>query len=115
MATAVQLRDLGAAMRERGDLVYVLTVSERATPHVVRAEIRWDDQQLIAVVGTRTAGHARARPELSLLFPARHRDDYSLIVDAMATAVGGAGSAELALTPTRGVLHRPGPAPDPTT
>jgi len=115
MATAVELRDLGTAMRERGGLAYVLSVTDRATPHVVQAEIRWDGQQLIAVVGARTAEHARCRSQLSLLFPARNPEDYSLIVDAVATAITETGSFELALSPARAVLHRPGPPPDPAS
>jgi hypothetical protein len=115
MATSVSSGELEAVMRERGTTAYVVTVTDRATPHVVQAEIRWSGAELVAVVGAHTAEHARRQPHLSLLYPARHRDDYSLIVDAVATAVTGDESFHLTLSPTRAVLHRPGPPPDPTT
>lgn len=114
-STPLDLRTLEAALRDRGSAAYVLTVSDQGTPHVVQAAILVDGGSLLAHVGERTTRHARSRPHVSLLYPARGADDYSLIVDAVATVVGNPGDHRLALSPTRAILHRPGPPPDPTS
>jgi hypothetical protein len=108
----VPLRNLGGAVAERG-AAFVLTVSDRGTPHVVHAEVIRSGGALIAVVGAGTAHNASDRPQVSLLYPCRRPDDYSLIVDAVATVAATADGFRLHLTPTRAVLHRSAPAPDP--
>src|SRR5215470_3162084 len=115
MSDTVVVRNLTAAIRDRGSAAYILTVSDRGTPHVIQGDVRGEGDQLVAQVGERTAQHARVRPEVSLLYPFRGADDYSLIVDATATVTGGPGEHRLILAPTRAVLHRPGPAPDPAS
>ena len=107
--------DLDTALRERGPAAYVLTVNERGTPHVVPAQVTSDAGGVTVGVGAHTADNARRRPHVSVLFPSRTPLDYSLIVDAVATVETTADGARLRLQPTRAVLHRPGPAPDPTT
>jgi len=114
MSIPVALRDLDAARRERGPTAYVLTVNESGGPHVVNAEVLDVDGGVMARVGERTAGNARSRSLVSLLYPIRHSDDYSLIVDAVATVVTTPDGIWLRLAPTRAVLHRPALAPDPT-
>jgi hypothetical protein len=64
-------------------------------------------------VGNTTAANAKARPEISLLFPVRTHGDYSFFVDGRAVVESGDGVHRLVLTPTRAVFHRHGPAPDP--
>jgi hypothetical protein len=59
-------------------------------------------------VGSRTLANARARPRVTLLWPPRDRDGYSLIVDALVT---DAADSAVRLRPTRAVLHRPAVAP----
>ncbi len=113
MSVPVALRNLDAAVADRGTAGYVLTVSDRGTPHVVHAEIIRGDEGLIAVVGEGTAHNASGRPHVSLLFPSRGPDDYSLIVDAVATVAASLDGFRLRLAPTRAVLHRSAPAPDP--
>ena len=115
MSIPVALRALEDAVRERGSAAYVLTVSEHGTPHVVHSEVTWSGNALVTLVGEHTARHARRRPQVSLLYPSRHPDDYSLIVDAVATVVTTSTGARLLFVPTRAVLHRPAPAPDPAT
>ncbi len=109
------VRNLEDAMRDRGFAAYVLTVSDRGTPHVVRTEVVADGDALLVRVGESTARHARGQPQVSLLYPARDADDYSLIVDAVATVVGAPGDHRLSLVPTRAVLHRSAAAPDPAS
>ena len=114
MSTLLPLHDLASALGARGTGAYVLTVSEQGTPHVVDAEITRDGDRLLAVVGARTAENARRQPRVSLLYaPARH-GDYNLIVDAVATVESTAAGPRLSMAPTRAVLHRSGPAPDPS-
>ena len=114
MTIRVELRRLESVARERGTAAYVLTVNDAGAPHVVHAEIVVDAARLIAVVGARTADNARRRPRVSLLYPARDAANYSLIVDGLATIDATADGTRLLVSPTRAVLHRPAPAPDPS-
>jgi len=107
------LTRLEAAVKERGGGAYVMTVSAAGRPHVTYAPVRWEGDQLVAEVGTQTARNAQAKPIVTLLFPVRGADDYSLIIDASAT--GKPGGLQLVLTPTRAVLHRPGAPSDPAS
>jgi hypothetical protein len=107
--------DLEAIVSERGGHAYVVTVSDQGTPHAVWVPVRWEGGGPVAEVGATTARNAAARPGISLLFPVRADSDYSLIVDGTAAVESGAGSPRVRLTPTKIVLHRPGPSPDPTS
>ena len=109
------LHRLGEAVAERGPGAYVLTVSSDGRPHAVYLNVVWNDGRLIAEVGQSTAANAKARPEISMLFPVRAVGDYSFFVDGRATVESGGGVNRLVLTPTRAVFHRHGPAPDPNS
>lgn len=115
MSVSVPLADLRAAVAERGHAAYLLTVGDDARPHAVHTPVGWDGDVLTAAVGARSGANAAARPAVSLLFPVRAADDYSLIVDGTATLVDRADGRTLAITPTRAVLHRPAAAPDPAS
>ena len=106
------LHRLGKAVAERGPGAYVLTVSNDGRPHAVYLNVAWSDGRLVAEVGHTTAANAKARPEISLLFPVRIAGDYSFFVDGRASVEFGDGVHRLVLTPTRAVFHRHGPAPD---
>jgi hypothetical protein len=107
-----QIRDVVA---ERGSGAYVLTVSPDGRPHAVYLDVRWQDGQLVADVGGSTARNAKARPDVSLLFPVRHAGDYSFFVDGRATVESSGDINRMTVTPTRAVFHRHGPAPDPAS
>ena len=107
------LSRLEAAVKERGSGAYVMTVSAEGRPHVTYAPVRWEGDGLAAEVGASTASNAQAKPLVTLLFPVRSADDYSLIVDGSAAV--DPGRQRLFLTPTRAVLHRPGSPSDPTS
>jgi hypothetical protein len=113
MSIPVTVRDLATAIREREASAYIVTVSDTGTPHVVPAGITQGDDGLIADVGERTAHNARGRPHVSLLYAACRPDDYSLIVDAVASV--DAAGLRLTLRPTRAVLHRLAGVPYPAT
>jgi hypothetical protein len=113
----VPLEQLRAALVERGESAYLLTVGDDGKPHAVHVHVGWHDGALAAAVGKRSAANASARPAaVSLLYPVRTPDDYTLIVDGTA-AVGRIGDEQqrLLVTPTRAVLHRPAAVPDPAS
>jgi hypothetical protein len=116
VSVPVPLERLRAALEERGDGAYLLTVADDGRPHAVHVAVRWHDDALAAEVGQRSAANAVARPTaVSLLYAVRAADDYSLIIDGTA-AIEPAGDGHcLLLTPTRAVLHRPATVPDPAS
>jgi hypothetical protein len=109
------LHRLREAVAERGPGAYVLTVAGDGRPHAVYLNVAWSDGRLVVDVGNTTASNAKARPDISLLFPVRAAGDYSFFVDGRATIEAGDGAQRLVLTPTRAVFHRHGPAPDPSS
>jgi hypothetical protein len=111
----VAMDRLQKAVGGRGAGAYVLTVSDDGYPHSVHQDVRWDAGALVCEVGARTAANAGARPRVSLLFPVRHEGDHSLIVDGVATVEPGERGSRLRVSPTRAVLHRAGPPPDPAS
>lgn len=111
MSIPVSLERLRAAVAERGAAAYVLTVSEDGSPHAVHAPVAWDGDVLVADVGRRSGANATARPRVSLLYPLRSAEDYSLIVDGTAVVVSAEAGQRLLVTPTRAVLHRAASAP----
>jgi hypothetical protein len=114
MSVPVPLEKLRAALAERGDGAYLLTVSDDAAPHAVHVRVAWDGEALAVDVGRRSAANAAARPRVSLLYAVRTEGDYSVIVDGTATAVPGAAEPRLRITPSRAVMHRAAAAPDPS-
>jgi hypothetical protein len=110
MSVPVPLERLRAAIEERGNAAYLLTVSDDAGPHAVHCAFAWDGDRLVADVGRRTAANATARSTVSLLYPVRTAGDYSLIVDGTATV----DERRVAVTPTKAVLHRAAVTPDPS-
>jgi hypothetical protein len=85
---------LRVALEERGPAAYVLTVSDDGRPHAVHGAVRWVDGRIVVEVGPRRR-----------LQPDRRRDRGTV-------ATTGDGH-RLVITPTKAVLHRPAPAPDP--
>jgi hypothetical protein len=114
MSIPVPLDRLRAALEERGRSAYLLTVSDDGRPHVIHGSVRWEGDALTTDVGRRSAANAATRPSVSLLYPVRSDGDYSLIVDGSAVVVREDGQ-RLLITPTKAVLHRPAPAPDPSS
>ena len=111
MSIPVPMERLRAAIEERPQGAYVLTVSDDGRPHAVHGAVRWEGDVLAAEVGRRSAANATARPSVSLLYPLRAEGDYSLIVDGTAQVASGNRGHRLLVTPTSAVLHRPASAP----
>jgi hypothetical protein len=113
MSIPVPLERLRGAIAERAQSAYLLTVSDDGRAHAVHVPVHWEDDVLAARVGKRSAANAAARPGVSLLYPLRSPDDYSLIVDGTGIVAGSDGEQRVLVTPTRAVLHRPAAVPRP--
>jgi hypothetical protein len=111
MSIPVELDRLKDETDRYGHLAYLLTAGDDGRPHAVATAVAWDGDRLVATPGNRTRHNAGERPLVSLLWPPAERDGYTLIVDATAEVADRPGGAEVILTPTRGVLHRPGAIP----
>src|SRR5215468_10832361 len=106
MSVPVDVNELGAHVAERGNLAYLLTGSDDGRPHAVSVRVTRDSDRFDCGAGNRTAANVKARPLVSLLWPARNDDDYSLIVDGEAKVQTVDGETRLLITATRAVLHR---------
>jgi len=115
MSIPVPLDGLRAAIAERGHAAYLLTVTPDARPHAVHTPVRWEGDLLTADVGKRTAANAVHQPAVSLLFPVRAADDYSLIVDGTAVVDEQPEGHRLRITPSKAILHRPAATPNPAS
>jgi hypothetical protein len=112
MSIRGDLDELRDAIAATDRAPYLVTVSEDGRPHTVAVRPRWDGELLVFAVGKSTVANADARPHVTVLWPPREADGYSLIVDAdVEQAVRAEGDAEhtVALRPTRATLHRPAP------
>lgn len=105
--------DLEAILRERGGHAYLITVTEQGGPHAIYVPVHREQDRFVAEAGAKTAAYAAARPQVSLLYPVRAAGDYSLIVDGMASVEAAVAGPRVRVSPTRIVLHRAEPGPDP--
>ena len=105
MSIAVAIDRLGDEMARFGESAFVLTTSDDGRPHISHVAVIHHDGLLRCTVGGRSAGNARERAQIAVLWPPAETDGFSLIVDADAVVDG----SELRLTPTKAVLHRPAP------
>lgn len=109
MSIPVELNNLADAVA-RYRFAYLLTSSESGAPRAVAVTPVLEDGILgLRGLGRRTQANAKARPEVGLVWPPESADDYSLIVDGTATVADDA----MQIRPTRAVLHRPAPSPNP--
>ena len=115
MSIPVDLAELGKAVAER-DFAYLVTISADGAAHLVAVRpVVVADRVRVTGLGRSTVSNAAARPIVTLAWPPRDPDGYSLIVDGRAETdgvVGEAGGA-VAIRPSRAVLHRPAPSPAP--
>jgi hypothetical protein len=114
MSIAVSLDGLRDAVAGFDRAPYLLTVSDDGRPHAVAVPVSWRDDDLVAVVGRRSATNAATRPLVSLVFAAPDASGFSLIVDTTVAfpPLPADGGSELVLRPTSAVLHRPARADD---
>jgi hypothetical protein len=111
VSVEVTLDRLREECERRGSHAFVLTVSDGGRPHVTATTVRWEADELVVSVGSRTARNATERPDVALLWPVADADGFSLIVDGSSGA-SPEGGGRLAIRPTKAVLHRSRPGPD---
>jgi hypothetical protein len=113
VSVSVPLDRLRTAIAETDRAPYLLTTADDGRPHSVAVDFAWRDDTLVLPVGNRTLVNARARPNISLLWPPKEPDGYSLIVDAIVMETMGSGNGDNAVCvrPTTAVLHRPATGP----
>lgn len=115
MSIPVPLDGLRAAIAERPPAAYLLTVADDGRPHAVHVAIAWDGDRIAASVGKRTAANVAARPDaVSLIFPVRTPDDYSLLLDGRGAVDDAGDGRRVLIAPAKAVLHRAAATPDPT-
>jgi hypothetical protein len=105
-ATSREGVDIGALRDRVGEFPaapYLVTASPDGRPHVVSVTARMDDRRLVVPAGSTTGNNMAANPTATLLWPAPDGGDYCLIVDG---AVESLDDGEVAINPTRAVLHR---------
>lgn len=109
MSIPVELSDLAQAMA-RFRFAYLLTGTDHGAPHAIAVTPALQDGLLVIEgIGRRTGRNLQARAEVALVWPPLLAADYSLIVDGTARTEG----EQIRIQPTRAVLHRPAPAPEP--
>ncbi len=109
MSTPIELESLANAIT-RYRFAYLMTAGDNGPPHAVQIPVVLRGGDLVVNgIGRRTRDNALARPAVGLVWPPQSEADYSLLVDGHATVIG----ESLRITPTRAVLHRPGPSPTP--
>ena len=109
MSILVQLPGL-ANVITRYRFGYLMTTSAKGAPHAVAvAAVLQGGDLVVNGIGRRSRENALARPAVGLVWPPQSEADYSLIVDGQAAVTG----ESLRITPTRAVLHRPAPSPEP--
>jgi hypothetical protein len=105
MSIRVELGELRAVAAGQAPFAYLLTVSDDAGAHAVAITPRIGEGSITCEAGNRSCANARARPNVSLLWPPSQAGDYSLIVDGRASVDG----ATVQIVPERAVRHRPAP------
>lgn len=102
MSKKVDLDRLADTLRDYG-FAYVISVSDDYRAHTAAVTPVLDDGVLqIGAMGRHTRANTEAHPDVTVLWPPRVSDGYSLIVDGHAEEVD-----PLTIRPTRAVLHRP--------
>jgi hypothetical protein len=111
MSITVTLEQLAQTLA-RYRFAYLLTIGDDARPHVAAVNPTLArGTLLVSDLGRTTRANLAARPSVTLIWPPADAGDYSLIVDG----VGSIDADELAITPSRAVLHRPAPLQDTTS
>jgi hypothetical protein len=102
MSIGVELQRLHEEVTRFGPSPYLLTVADDGRPHATAVTISWERDTLVAGVGRRSAANARARPDVSLLWPPVDAEGFTLIVDGAAEVDG----ERVMVRPDAAVLHR---------
>jgi hypothetical protein len=110
VSVPVPVEALQARIEEFGGGAFLITASSEGSVHVVSATPRVEDAVLVVGAGRTTRANLATNPVVTLLWPRSPDGAYSLIVDGMAVEGTGA-DGDVAITPSRAVLHRLADAP----
>lgn len=111
MTKAIDFDALASRISEYG-FAYLITVGENDRIHTSPVNpVVTADHLAVLSPSDRVQANTGARPNLSLVWPPGTADGYSLIVDGQALV--DTDTDALRITPTRAVLHRPEPRPEP--
>lgn len=111
MSIPVEVSGLAAEMAKYR-FAYLLSNGDAGTaPHAVAVTPRLEQGVLVLpAAGRRSGSNIQTRPQVALVWPPENPGDYSLIVDGAAEM---AADGSVRIRPSRAVLHRPAPAPEP--
>ena len=102
MSIPVDVADLEDALADFG-AGYLLTVGDRGTVKVVAVEPSVDDGMLVVTgPGGGTIANLAGNSAVTLVFPPRQPEGFTLLVDGTGEATGD----DVRVTPTGAVLHR---------
>ena len=109
MSKSLHINNLRPEIARFGTNPYLLTQGDDGRPHAVAVTIEWHGDSFVTSTGKQSTANVAAHPLLSLLWPPFEDGGYSLIVDGDGCVIGSGSDSRISVTPTRGVLHRPGP------
>lgn len=111
MSTHVDVEALAEQLAEFS-FAYLMTVGDDERVHTSAVSpVLVEGGLVIEGPSTSVRSNSLARPAISLVWPPKRDDGFSLIVDGNASTTGDT----LRITPARAVLHRPAPRPSPAT
>lgn len=108
------LSKLRAELAAYSNPAHLLSTGEDGRAHAVAVSVTWDGDQLLLSAGKRSLANVAAHKLVSVLWGATSASDYSLIIDGEALVSGTGEHAQVRVTITRAVLHRPGAKLSPT-
>lgn len=110
MSVAVSLDALHDRISEIGGDPFLVTVGVDQRAHVVSVRARIAGSHVVVSAGSTSRANAAGNPAVTLLWGPPDDGPYSLIVDGNGVVLDDAD--EVAVSPTRAVLHRIAGAPD---
>ena len=103
MAKTVDMQVLAQTVDDYG-FAYLITIADGDHIHTSAVQPTIESESvLIPAPSTHVQANAGQRPKVSLVWPPREPDGYSLIVDGVAQLEGD----NLRVVPTRAIQHRP--------
>lgn len=106
MSVPVDLHELASALADF-TFAYLITVSDDHRAHAIAVEpVLAGGVFDVGTPGTTTSRNLKQHANLTLVWPPREADGYTLIVDG----TGALDNGSLRVTPARAVLHRRGAA-----
>lgn len=102
MSVPVETEGLAERIAEFGARAFLVTVGADGRPHVTSVAVRLDGRAVVAGAGRTTRANVAGGSPVTLLWPPSGAGAYCLLVDGR----GAVDGDEVAVSPTRAVLHR---------